>query len=132
MRINANGNSLCGLFPVRKGVMKPFIQSWKKIELTENSSIKIALERNFRAFKAKPAAAMDTTKTCAVLRDGFHTVVRKNEHEFAADMPSITGGDDRGPTPGFYGRACLASCIAMEIKIAAIRQCVENERVNWW
>lgn len=34
-------------------------------------------------------------------------------------MPKIMGGTDRAPTPGVLGRACLTSCIAMGLRIAA-------------
>jgi uncharacterized OsmC-like protein len=61
----------------------------------------------------------DTTSCRTTLRDGFFCTTREGDHIIKTDMLEIMGGAGNGPTPGVLGRACLASGIAMGIKIAA-------------
>ncbi|MFT5665386.1 MAG: putative OsmC-like protein [Gammaproteobacteria bacterium] len=87
--------------------------------MNEALKIEAALSRNVRAFQQRPSVAKDTTSCRTTLRDGFFCTTREGDHIIETDMPEIMGGAGNGPTPGVLGRACLASCIAMGIKIAA-------------
>ncbi|MGD8751257.1 MAG: hypothetical protein PVG14_07530 [Anaerolineales bacterium] len=42
----------------------------------------------------------------------------QGEYSIAMDMPEIMGGDETGPSPGFFARADLAGCVSMGIKQA--------------
>ena len=87
--------------------------------MTDTPNISSALERNRRAFVRSPAVAQDSTHTRTTSASGFVTVSREGTSELTCGMPKIMGGTGTAPTPGVYGRACLASCIAIGIRIAA-------------
>ena len=81
--------------------------------------ITIALERLAGVFKKRPETAFDTSKSRAVMTEGFQVNVTEGDNTALMDMGEVMGGNGAGPTPGFFGRAGLISCIAMGIKMAA-------------
>lgn len=87
--------------------------------MAHDEHITIALERLAGVFKKRPATAFDTTKSRAVLAKGFKVNVTEGDNTAVMDMGEVMGGTGAGPSPGFFGRAGLISCIAMGIKIAA-------------
>jgi len=87
--------------------------------MTDTPNISSALERNRRAFVRSPAVAKDSTHTSTTSASGFLSVSREGSSELTCDMPQIMGGTGMAPTPGVLGRACLASCIVMGVRIAA-------------
>jgi len=98
--------------------------------MTTLTTTKASLDRMVAAFGARPASAFSTTTTRATVGDGFTTKTREDGVEFTVDMPAAVGGSGAGPTPGVLGRACLTSCIAIGIRIAADRQEVEIGKIN--
>jgi len=98
--------------------------------MTNQKTTKANLDRMVAAFEARPASAFSTTKTRATVGEGFMAKTQEDGVEFNVDMPVAAGGSDAGPTPGVYGRACLTSCIAIGIRIAADRQEVEIGKIN--
>ena len=46
------------------------------------------------------------------------------------DMAEAVGGDDRGPSPGYFGRAAITGCLAIGIKMAATRERVRLDAVH--
>lgn len=89
-----------------------------------------ALERVDSVFKKRPEAAMDTTKSSAVLAEGFKVNVTEFENTAVVDMSEPMGGGGTGPSPGFYSRTGLISCVAIGIKIAAAMERVPLDSVN--
>lgn len=81
--------------------------------------ITVALERLAGVFRKRSATAFDTSRSRAVLTKGFQVNVTEGDNTAVMDMGEVMGGDGTGPTPGFFGRAGLISCIAMGIKMAA-------------
>lgn len=98
--------------------------------MANQTTIEATLDRMVATFQARPASAHSTTTTHATLRDGFMTRTREDGVAFTADMPVAAGGSNAGPTPGVYGRACLASCIAMGIRIAAERRGIAVDQID--
>ena len=45
-------------------------------------------------------------------------------------MPTIAGGNDEGPTPGFHARAAIAGCVAIGIKQEAIFRQIKCESIK--
>ena len=41
------------------------------------------------------------------------------------DLPTIMGGEDSGPTPGFFARAGIAGCVSIGLKQLLINEGVE-------
>lgn len=91
-----------------------------------------AQQRIIRVFSARPEQGRSTVTGTAELRDGLACSFEQDGRRVVADMPATIGGTGTGPSPGFYGRAALCSCVAMGIKMAAIRSNlrVEAIRVN--
>jgi len=98
--------------------------------MTNQTTTKASLDRMVTAFGARPASAISTTTTRATVGAGFMTKTHEDGVEFTVDMPVAVGGSDAGPTPGVFGRACLSSCIAIGIRIAAVRQEVAIDKIN--
>jgi uncharacterized OsmC-like protein len=46
------------------------------------------------------------------------------------DMSQTLGGDEKGPTPGFFIRAGLAGCVAIGIKLTAAREAIAVDSIN--
>ena len=46
------------------------------------------------------------------------------------DMPTIAGGNDEGPTPGFHARAAISGCVAIGIKQEAIFRQIKCESIK--
>jgi uncharacterized OsmC-like protein len=76
------------------------------------SDIKRAFERTAKALALRPSLGRDTAVTKARVRDGLICDIEAGPFRFATDMPKAIGGTESAPTPGMYGRAALASCLA--------------------
>jgi len=88
--------------------------------MTSDDEIRAAHARLLKVFTKRPEAARSTNKATATVRDGLRCIFRQGGHEAIMDMPKIMGGDDAGPTPGFFGRAGLAGCVSIGLKQLAI------------
>lgn len=98
--------------------------------MASNEHIAAALNRVVKIFEKKPAAGLDTNRTRARLENGLKCVVREDEHSATIDMGEIMGGEGAGPGPGFFGRASLASCVAIGLKMAAARAGVPIDAID--
>ena len=85
------------------------------------TKIKEAFDKIVAVLEREPARGRGTGVTTARLREGLTCDVESGPFRFVADLPSTAGGDGRGPTPGMYGRAALASCLAMGYAMRAAR-----------
>lgn len=83
-------------------------------QVTQNAQTRLV-----EIFTRKPASAFSKIKGLASIREGVACTYVQGEHTVIADMSDIFGGDDTGPSPGFYARAGIASCVAISIKLAA-------------
>jgi len=81
--------------------------------MSANETIRAAWARMQAVFEKKPALAQGTGVMRAKLVEGLRCELREGDWRFAADMPPEAGGGGQHPTPGIYGRAALASCLAV-------------------
>lgn len=88
--------------------------------MDRDTKIRDALKRVIEVFEKRPQKALSTNRASAVVEDGLECIFTQGEHSAVMDMPEIMGGDDAGPTPGFFARAGIAGCVSMGIKQAAI------------
>jgi len=86
----------------------------------QDSRIRDAQNRIISVFKKRPRKALSTNHATAVVEDGLTCTFTQGEHSAVMDMPKIMGGEDAGPTPGFFARAGIAGCVSMGIKQAAV------------
>ena len=83
--------------------------------------VKEALERNARAVSALRSVGTGTAVTKAVLRPGLECAVTDGRHALTVAMTPKYGGTGEGPNPGVFGRAALASCLAIGYGMWAAR-----------
>jgi len=86
-----------------------------------------AQQRVISAYTKRPNLAMIIDRGTAEVHDGLTCTYEQGGHSVCMDMPTAIGGDDQGPTPGYFGRAAICGCIAMGIKMTATR---ENLRIQ--
>jgi uncharacterized OsmC-like protein len=98
--------------------------------MRSDEDIRAAQERVAGVFRKRPEAARDRARAEARIGNGLACTVTENGHRFVADMPEPMGGEARGPTPGVLGRAAIASCIAIGIRMTAARTGVAVEGVE--
>ncbi len=84
--------------------------------------IRTAVNRARKALDRMDSVGRGTARTRARIRDGLTCEVADGPWSFVADMPEKAGGDAQGPDPGVYGRAALASCLAIGYSMWAAHQ----------
>jgi uncharacterized OsmC-like protein len=83
--------------------------------------IKEAIERSVKAVTLRPSVGQGTARTRATLRPNLAADVEEGAFKFTAGMHEKYGGNNAGPNPGIFGRAALASCLAIGIGMWAAR-----------
>lgn len=89
--------------------------------MASEREIKKLLLDKASAFKKQPSEAQYTDKASLRLDDGFRCTFNQDDTSFVIDLPPELGGAGAGPTPGYFGRAAIMSCVAIGIKTTAIR-----------
>ncbi len=89
--------------------------------MKHQENIRNAFNRMEHVFGKRPATALGSGVMSARLVDGLRCEAREADWQFTLDMPVGAGGTDAGPTPGVFGRAALASCLAMGYGICLAR-----------
>jgi uncharacterized OsmC-like protein len=94
------------------------------------SDLKTIFERNARALKLRPSLGHGTAVTTARVREGMACDIHEGPWRFQTDMPKAAGGAESAPTPGVYGRAALASCLATGYVLYAAKHGVSLRSVE--
>jgi uncharacterized OsmC-like protein len=76
-------------------------------------TIRSAVQRARAGLARLDSLGRGTASTRARIRDGLTCQVEDGRWSFVADMPEKAGGGGTGPDPGVFGRAALASCLAV-------------------
>jgi len=90
--------------------------------MPSTSRIKEIFERNGRALAVRPSVGRGTARTTVTLRDGLTCDVEEDGWKLVVDMSKKSGGDERGPDPGVYGRTALGSCLAISYILWAAKR----------
>ena len=88
--------------------------------MENDSKIRDSIRRVIDVFEKRPETGRSSIAATAVISDGLRVDFTQGEHSAVMDLPETMGGEGIGPTPGFFGRAGIAGCVAMGIKQAAI------------
>lgn len=88
-----------------------------------------AIERVAEVFAARPQAARSTSHARAEVGEGLNATVTEGDWTIAFDMPEPLGGAGAAPTPGVYGRAALLACLAIGLRIEALREGLPHARI---
>ena len=86
-----------------------------------SDTIRAALERNAKAVAVRPSVGQGTAVTKARLQPGLACEIEEGPWRFTVGMTEKYGGTNAGPNPGVYGRAALASCLAINYAMWAAR-----------
>lgn len=89
--------------------------------MNHTEKIRTAFERVVKAFSRNPQIAKGTGISISRITAGLTCEVQEGKWTFTADMPEAAGGNEKGPTPGVYGRAALGSCLAIGYMMRAAR-----------
>ena len=90
-------------------------------------------EAQFRAmaiYEKRPERARVVHHGTAEIQGGLTCTYEQDGHAVVIDMAEAIGGDDRGPSPGYFGRAAIAACLAIGIKMAATRERIRLDAVR--
>ena len=98
--------------------------------MDRNAEIRAAQERVIAVFREKPKAALSTVRGSGRIEDGLTCRFQQGNHQAVMDMGKVLGGEEKGPTPGFFIRAGLAGCVAIGIKLTATRESVALDAVD--
>src|ERR1700759_3557706 len=98
--------------------------------MTSQDEIRTALERAAQTVTLRPSVGQRIYVNTAVVEEGLTCRVREKSHALTVDVPPSMGGDDSGPSPSVLLRAALSSCVAMGIKMWAIRKGVAIDRIE--
>jgi uncharacterized OsmC-like protein len=90
--------------------------------MDRNAQIRAAQERVIAVYRKKPGTAFSSIQASGHVGEGLTCKFRQGDHEAVMDMSKVLGGDEKGPTPGFFIRAGLAGCVAIGIKLTAARE----------
>lgn len=86
--------------------------------------------RAIAVYEKRPDHALATHNGAAEIGQGLTCTFKQGDHSVVIDMPDAIGGYNRGPSPGFFGRAAIAGCLAAGIKMAATREGVRFDAVR--
>jgi len=86
-----------------------------------NTKIKTALDRLVDVYRKKPSTALSSPSVVGTIEEGSLCRITDGVHEVITDLPETMGGEDAGPSPGYFARAGLAGCVAIGIKMQAAR-----------
>ena len=81
--------------------------------------IQAAQTRAISIMTEQPERAHSTTATTAHVGEGLACHIQQGKFDAVADLGPGMGGDAAGPSPSFYARAAIASCIAIATKMLA-------------
>jgi len=76
-------------------------------------TIRTAVDRARTAMTRRDSVGRGTARTRARIEQGLTCQVEDGRWTFTADMSEKAGGAGKGPDPGVFGRAALASCLAV-------------------
>jgi len=95
--------------------------------MDKNTHAREAQLRAISIYGKRPEKAQVINRGTAEVREGLGCVYEQDGHRLTVDMPIAIGGSDEAPSPGYFGRAAVCSCLAIGIKMTAAR---ENLRLD--
>lgn len=95
-----------------------------------DTKIRVAQNAVIARMQSDPDKARSTLVTKGHVDDGLACHVTQGRFEMVLDMGRAMGGDCAGLSPGFHGRAAIAGCVAMAVKMLAARESVGFEAVD--
>lgn len=96
------------------------------------SHIRQSLLRAREAFDRRPSAALHEDSTAVAVWNGSLStqLLHPSASNLGTDMPAVLGGSGGHPSPGWYFRAGVASCMATSIAMEAAMQGIALTRLE--
>ncbi len=98
--------------------------------MDRNTKGQKAQQKTIATYSARPDLAQDTSSGTASIGEGLTCTYRQGDDELVMDMGEALGGDGTAPTPGLFARASIAGCVAIGIKMTAMRDGVTLKGVH--
>ncbi|WP_300015610.1 OsmC family protein [uncultured Roseobacter sp.] len=95
-----------------------------------DAHIQESQEKVIERLSADPSKAVKTLAMSGSVDDGLACRVTQGPHSAVMDMGIAMGGEARGPSPGFFGRAGIVGCVAIATKMTAAREGLEFRSVH--
>jgi uncharacterized OsmC-like protein len=95
----------------------------RELAMKDAAQIRASVERVAQSLGQRPPEAKPDPSARAVWQGGLASqFVTDKPQALVTDMPVALGGEDQAPTPGWYLRAAVASCLVTTIAMhAAVR-----------
>jgi uncharacterized OsmC-like protein len=87
--------------------------------MVDRNKLKQAFFRTRNAMQKKPSLAQGTYRTNVGPGRGMKIICRENDWQATSDLANTLGGEGNDPTPGFFLRAALGSCIGSTLTVEA-------------
>ena len=87
----------------------------------QDDGVREAFERKARAVSLRPSIGQKTARTSVRLKAGLECAIEEGPWAAVAGMSESWGGNNAGPSPGFFGRGALGSCLTIGIAMWAAR-----------
>lgn len=98
--------------------------------MDKNSRARESQLRAIAIYARRPELARAVHRGKAEVREGLSCVFEQDGHHLSIDMPKAIGGSEKGPSPGYFGRAAICGCLAIGIKMTAAREDMQIESVR--
>ena len=98
--------------------------------MTETEThIRSTLDRVVNTFTARPGSARGTYNARVEAGEGLTATAREGDWTLDFDMPEALGGAGTAPTPGVYARTTLLACLAIGLRMEALREGLPHARI---
>ena len=99
--------------------------------MTKTETFKSAMARLEKVLTARPSEGQNTKTVTAELGDGLQCKISDGQFTVVSDQPpTVWGGDNTGPTPGFLARAGIAACLAQGYALFFAHRDIPFERLS--
>jgi len=98
--------------------------------MDKDSHAREAQLRAISIYAKRPERAQVINRGTAEVREGLSCIYEQDGHRLSIDMPVAIGGSGDAPSPGYFGRAAVCSCLAIGIKMTAVRENVQLDAVR--
>lgn len=92
--------------------------------------IRTAFERKEKAMLRIPSVGIGGVTTKIRVTDGTTCEITEGDWTLTADMTEKNGGNNKGPTPGTYGRTAFGSCLAITYLMFASKMKIPIENLE--
>ncbi len=87
--------------------------------MVDRLEIKALFQRGGDALRKRPSLGQGTYRTTFRSGPGMKIYSSEADWQAVVDLPPTIGGEDSAPTPGFYLRAAIGTCVGTTLKVEA-------------